>query len=341
MSKFSSSLRYSLGNEDWNVEELALRIRPGDRVFCITASGDRPLHVLLSNCAQVVAIDVNPAQTHLLSLKCAALKALDYHEYLQFLGQEEAQDRLNTFERLLALMPEETVNYWRRDHKKIAKGVLYQGAVERFLQYVSKLSLLIRGRKLKQLFAFEDLDAQRAFIDKEWATTPWRLFFQVFLHPKISRFFLSDTGLTGYVDKSIHPGMYIYERMNASLKHDLAKTQSLTTLVLWGRLISEAAYPPYLTEPGHRHIRQHIDRMSLVTQNAIDYLEQGPENSFDVFSLSDIASYMDQASFERLIKSMLRSARPNAHFCIREFMSKRHIPESMQQHFVRDHALEE
>lgn len=44
---FFSHLSYSFGNEDHSVERRALNCKKADRVLCITASGDLPLHLLL------------------------------------------------------------------------------------------------------------------------------------------------------------------------------------------------------------------------------------------------------------------------------------------------------
>ncbi|HKZ00179.1 MAG TPA: DUF3419 family protein, partial [Rhabdochlamydiaceae bacterium] len=68
MANFYSRLSYSFGNEDWITELEALRIKPGDRVVCITASGDRPLHLLLADLGELVSVDANPFQNHLFEL---------------------------------------------------------------------------------------------------------------------------------------------------------------------------------------------------------------------------------------------------------------------------------
>ncbi len=66
MANFFERLSYSFGNEDWLTEQRALQISPNDSVICITASGDRPLNLLTSDCKEILAIDANPIQNHLL-----------------------------------------------------------------------------------------------------------------------------------------------------------------------------------------------------------------------------------------------------------------------------------
>lgn len=60
MGLFYSRLSYSIGNEDWKTEQKALQITPEDRILCVTASGDRPLNLLYSNCKEIVSVDANP-----------------------------------------------------------------------------------------------------------------------------------------------------------------------------------------------------------------------------------------------------------------------------------------
>ena len=127
MAGYFSRLSYSFGNEDWSTEAKALQVRPGDRVACITASGDRPLHILLHDCAEVVAIDANPAQNHLLNLKVAALGQLSYEEYLAFLGALPHPERLAVLHRLNPLLPPEARHFWNSNSDMIKKGVLFQG----------------------------------------------------------------------------------------------------------------------------------------------------------------------------------------------------------------------
>ena len=69
MAKFFKRLSYSIGNEDWETEREALSIQADDKVLCITASGDRPLNLLMNECREIVSIDANPVQNYLLELK--------------------------------------------------------------------------------------------------------------------------------------------------------------------------------------------------------------------------------------------------------------------------------
>ncbi|MCU0882928.1 MAG: BtaA family protein, partial [Hyphomonadaceae bacterium] len=74
---FATSLNFTSANEDGATELAALASVAGDRVLCLTASGTRPLDLLLGDASQIVALDMNPAQNRLLALKIAAIRVLE------------------------------------------------------------------------------------------------------------------------------------------------------------------------------------------------------------------------------------------------------------------------
>jgi len=340
MSNFFSRLSYSFGNEDWITESKALKIKRGDRVLCITASGDRPFHLLLDDCRELVAIDINPIQNHLLSLKCAAMRRLDYENYLSFLGAQSGGNRIATLNKLTPDMPQEAAHFWQKNHIPVAKGVLYQGAVEKFSYQASRAINFFRGKKVDYLFGINDINKQKDFVKRHWDTFIWRRSFDIILHPLFTRLVVRDPGLYNHIKPSLHISSYIYQSMHACLNRCLAKENALISLILKGD-VSKDAYPAYLTEKGHRIIRKRLDRITrVVTMDLIHYLEGCPDESFDCFSLSDVASYITQQDFVKLMNAVYRTAKPGARFSIRQFMSHHKIPEAIAPYFQRDKRLE-
>lgn len=339
MKRFFSKLNYSFGNEDWRVEQKALQINPCDHVLCITASGDRPLHLLLDDCKQLTSVDASPAQNYLLKLKSAALKALSYDEYVRFLGAEDSNSREKTFRNIIKELDPDTARFWVNQNKKIRKGVIYQGDVERLTKLISWVVHIFRGNKVKRLFEFDNLEEQRQFVKNEWDTTLMRKTFDVLLSKFLMNIFAIDPGLYSNVDPSIKMGTYIYDRMLHTLNTGLAKENMLLSLIFRG-YVGKEAFPPYLKHEGFHAIKNKLDRLNVKTQNVLEYLDQAPDNSIDRFSLSDIASYMDQASFKQMVKNIYRTARPGARFCIRQFSSDHKIPSEFENRFAREHDLE-
>ena len=339
MTGFFSLLRYSFGNEDWRTEEEALNIQPDDYVLCITASGDRPLNLLTRECQKIVCIDANHAQNYLLQLKAAAMRILEYREYLAFLGAIPGQGRQQTLQLLLPYMDQPAAEFWIRHQKMIAKGILYQGTVERLTNVVAKLFTLARRKKVRRLFAMNNLEEQKKFVRDEWDNYFWRKLFNLLLNPLISRFVIKDPGLTN-VGLDIKPGTYICERIHASLERELAKKNPLLSLLLRGQ-VSPDAFSPYLIEEGTQTIKTRLSALEIRTIDLLEYLDSLSEPTFDVFSLSDVSSYLSYPDFIRLLKNMIKTAKPGARFCLRQFLSSYEIPENLQEFFVRDKTLEE
>ena len=339
MKPFFSRLNYSFGNEDWGVEQKALQINPCDHVLCITASGDRPLHLLLDDCKQLTSIDANPVQNHLLKLKGAAVKTLPYEEYLQFLGAKDSRQREYYFRKVVPELDHESARFWIEKNHKIRKGIIYQGDVERLTKLISFFAKVVRGGKIKRLFEMSDLEEQKEFVKKEWDTRLMRKTFEVLLSQFLMKKLAVDPGLYSNVDPSIQMGTYIYDRMLHALNTGLAKENMLFSLIFRG-FVGKEAFPPYLKMEGFTTIKHRLDRLQIKTQNALEYLEEAPHDSIDRFSMSDIASYMDHEGFKKMVKNIYRTARPGARFCIRQFSSDHQIPLEYAHRFDREHELE-
>ncbi len=338
MASFFSLLRYSFGNEDWRTEEKALNIQPSDHVLCITASGDRPLNLLFRECQKIVCIDANSAQNHLLELKIAAMTVLDYEKYLAFLGANACKERGKFLDSLQSKMSPEAFRFWTTHKKMIEKGVLYQGSMERLTNLIAKIFALTRGRKVKRLFSMTDLEEQKKFVKKEWDSYIWRKIFNILLNPLISRILIKDPGLAN-IGINIKAGTYIYERIQASLERELANKNPLLSLLLKGK-VSKEGYSFYLTEPGAKVIKNRLSTLEIRTMDLLDYLDSLPGPTFDVYSLSDVSSYLSYPNFIRLLKGILRTAKPNARFCLRQFLSFYEIPKNLETYFSRDTQLE-
>ncbi len=300
--RFFTTLNYSSCTEDWRTERRALAIGPDDRVLAITGGGDRPLNLLLDDPARVTAIDMNPAQTALLRLKMEAMRAPTHEQYLA----------------------------------RVA-GSLYAGRWERFYRRMAKITRLLRGREIDALFAFTDLEAQRAFVRRTWDRGWWRLVFRLLCSPLWSRAFLGDPAYYAHVDPRLSAGDYLYDAMRASLDRHLARENFMLSLLFRGRL-AEEDLPPYLAPATVPAIRARLDRIEVRTAELIAFLESTPER-FTRFSLSDVTGFLGPSRFDRLLAAMVRAAEPGARFCIREFLTAHRVPGGLP--LRREPALEE
>jgi S-adenosylmethionine-diacylglycerol 3-amino-3-carboxypropyl transferase len=339
MGNFYSRLSYSFGNEDWKTEHKALQIRPSDSVLCVTASGDRPLNLLTKELKEIVAIDANPLQNALFELKRVALSKLSYSDYIAFIGIRPSQNRVQTYYQIAKDLDPMASAFWEILHKKIERGVLYEGSVEKLLKIASTCIRIFRSKKVDALFSIDDLEEQQQFVSSHWHTYLWKKAFHFGLHPFVTRNFIKDPGLYEHVDPTVHVGNQLYEQLHSYLKRHLAKESVLLSLILNGK-VDPHHLPPYLTEEGVEKIKKQVDKASFHTDDLISYTAKAKQNAFDCFSVSDVASYLSKEQFDSLIEGIYRCARPGARFCMRQFLTNHQIPEHLAPFFQRNISLE-
>lgn len=336
---FFTRLNYSFGNEDWETELKALGLKSSSRVLCVTASGDRPLHLMLDNPAKITAIDANVIQNHLLNLKYTALQSLDYNDYLGFLGAVASNKREFLYQKISKKLESSSASFWNKHPNMILDGVLYQGHIERFTRYVAAASSILRPYKTKKLFEINNINDQRAFIKNEWDTVPLRKVFDLVLSRRISKTITIDPGLYSNIPSELRLGHYIYDRMLLILDKCLARENLLVSLIFRG-FVGLEAMPAYLQQEGLQKIKESKTTLEIITDDMIKHMENALPSTYDAFSLSDVASYIDQEKFNRMVTGMYHSASPGARFCIRQFSSNHQIPPGLADRLVRDHALE-
>ncbi len=339
--KFYNRLSYTFGNEDPLSEQLALDIRPDDVVVAVTASGDRPLNLLINPCFKLYSIDLNPIQNHLLALKIEAMRHLDYDSYLKFLGASPDSYSPDVTRHILSFLPAEARAYWSSQQHHLKKGILYRGAMERMCYWISCFLNLFFKKEVDCLFLCETVADQKKCFEETISKKPlFRCFAHWILNPKLTKRFLSDPGLYEFVDSTIRIDAHLIRLIVNYLSVHLIRHNPILNLVFLGKVLPEA-YPTYLRKEGVDEIKGRLNTIEIVHNNIIDFLEKQPEKSIDCFSLSDVASYMSSANFNRLLKAMIRSAKPNARFCIRELMSQHPIDLEIESKIQRNRELEE
>ncbi|NIP81285.1 MAG: DUF3419 family protein [Gemmatimonadetes bacterium] len=324
MAQFDATLNYSSVNEDWDTELQALQVRPGDDVICVTGSGARPLAVLAACDVPIVALDVNPAQNHLLRLQIAAIRSLTHGQRMAWIGLHDADPRwrLRIWRRRIAPQLSRPAREWWRAHTRmLARGVLYAGRWERHFRRVSRLAR--RVWPIDTLLAFQDLEEQRRWLADHWDDRLWRAAWAVACHPGVSRLVFGDPAFHGRLDRA--PGPFLRARMRRHLETHLARSSFMVSLVLRGALSPEDL-PPHLTEAGASAIAGRLDRLTIVDDDIVSHLRGVETGRYSRFSLSDLPSFMDQAGFDGLWHAVRGAARPGSRVVVRQFLRRPDAP---------------
>jgi S-adenosylmethionine-diacylglycerol 3-amino-3-carboxypropyl transferase len=340
-TKFSERISYSSCNEDSHSELKALHLGAGKRVLCITAGGGRVLNLVHDRPAEIVAVDVNPTQNHLLELKVAAMRALDHEPYLAFLGVRKARDRLAVYQGFRSVLSPAAQAYFDAHPEIVRRGALFQGSLERFLVHVARISHIVRPFWINRLFRFDDVAEQRRFLEG-WDTRLWRFVGEMFCRRTILELFSRDPGFWRFVPPDVPLHRRIFDLMHRYLCNHLARDSHLLQLVFFARYIHEPAMPIYLQPEPFARIREALKntRITPVTAPVTTVLAGSAGASFDAYSIADVSSYLSEGDFAILMEEILRTARPHARICSRGIFAHRPLAADHASRIRRDHNLE-
>lgn len=316
MHHFFSTIIYSASNEDPLSELTALALTDQDTVLTITGSGARALDLLIAAPKKIISIDMNEKQNHLLSLKCSAYKNLSYSEFTAFLGIDDSGDRSSIYERLKQDLPAAAQQYWDTQKSKIDKGILYCGVWESYLLKLSWLTKF-KSRTINQLFTAGSLEVQQDVWEKKWNGFWWKCFVKTLNVRWVWKYLLKEPGID-LIDKDLHIGHYINERLAHIIRHQDVKSNPFLNLIVFGKY-SELSLPLHLQPQHFEKIKQSIHLIEPVTMPLDAFLTSNPD-TIDAFSISDFSSYADQTQYQAIWRSIMLAANNGARVCERFFL---------------------
>jgi len=322
-----SDLLFGMSWEDPESDRAALRIRPGEHLLTISSGGCNTLTFLLDDPQRIYAIDINASQSHLLALKCAAIRAFDAQELSAFLGLQPCTHRIDMFESIADQLSSEAATYWRARRAAIADGVVQQGRFERFLRRFRSFLRLIQGRKrVERLFESRSIEEQRRFFDESWNTAQWRLLFRLAFNKRmlakrglVTDYFRFDDGSASFSES------FAKRAERAMCDLPIASNYFLAQYLL-GRYLSPDAMPEYLKPASLPIVRERLDRIEIITADAKQWLAEKPEASIDAFSLSNICELMNADDTYATFAQVARTARAGARIVFRNLMVPREVP---------------
>ena len=325
-------LLFGMSWEDPVSDRRALTIRPGETLLTVTSGACNTLTLLLEDPGKIYAVDINPSQSYLLELKCAAVRHLEYGELRAFLGLAPSGVRLQTFERLRGDLSQAALRYWTSKTEALRTGVVHAGKYESFVRLFSRFVGMTQGKKrIDELFRSQTLEQQQDYFDRKWNTVQWRLLFKLLANKRV----LARRGLTADYFKfedgsSSFPESFLLRARRALCEIPVESNYFLAQYLLT-RYRREEAVPVYLLRENLPVVRQRLDRIEPVTSPAQEWLSRQPDASIDCFSLSNICELMSPDETGRLFAEVARSARPGARICFRNLIVPRGVPESLQR----------
>jgi S-adenosylmethionine-diacylglycerol 3-amino-3-carboxypropyl transferase len=333
-------LIYTVNWEDPESDHKALKIQPGDTLMTITSGACNTLGFLVYDPKIIHTVDINPSQAYLMELKIAAMKHLEYTEFVRFLGLTPTENRLKVYGHLRNFLSPKAAEFWDGHQTIVQRGFLFQGRYDYFVKIVGKLIHLILGRsRIVRLFEERELEEQKAYYDRYWNILRTRLVFYMFYNKHMlarmglkADYFHFDDGSTSFAG-SFHKR---FQKVACDIP---IQGNYFLHVYLMGKYRSLTEVPDYLREDNFEVIRKRLDRIHIITYDAKRWLAEQEPGSVDCFALSNICELMSLSDTSVTFEQVARTARKGARMCFRNLMIPRTVPDHLQHIIKRDSNL--
>lgn len=305
-------IRYSLVWEDSQTLYDALDVNPNDHLLIITSAGCNVLNTLLRNPASVTAVDLNPVQNKLLSLKKHIILHHDftvYHSLLGFAGREAV---CFAKQRLLETLSGDERNFWSLFFEDYPDGLLTSGKLERYITGFYNTLNRIQQQQLQHLLTYKNVNEQYAFFMRHLHNSSLsEAFIDYFDDENLSKgrdpkllTFTTETG-----------GQAFYNRFVRQVSSSLIHTNFYFRFFFFGPLnLPEDILPPCYRKENYNALKEQLPKLQIITGEAIDYLLSASGVVINKASLSNIFEYTSRHEFENVCQAL--SKNPYCHLRI-------------------------
>ena len=326
--------------EDPESDHAALTIKSNDSILAITSGGCNVLGFLLLDPEVIYSIDINPTQSYLLELKIAAIKSLEFDDFISFAGLKENDNRLKFYHRLKPLLTKDALEFWNRQYKILNHGFIMNGKYERFIRIAGKFLNLLQGKKrVMGLFKEKTKEEQEIYFDKVWNTKRFHYLFKILFNKRmlakrglVADYFHFDDGSKSFAES-------FYNRSKKAFRNIPVKGNYFLSLYLLGKYSNDIEVPAYLKRENFEIIKSRLNRIKIITAEAQGWIDSMPALSIDCFALSNICELMSEKDTYRLFSAVNRTARTDARVIFRNLMIARDVPEILKKLIVKDEAL--
>lgn len=322
-----SGIRYAQCWEDADILLEALNIQPGSTCLSIASAGDNALAMLSKGPSKVLAIDLSPAQLAALELRVAAFRELKHPEVLALIGSVEGDSRKELYGRCRKQLSKAARDYWDHRPEIIQAGIGSGGRFENFFRIFRTrvLPLIQSRRRIEQLLAAKSGPERVRFYDSEWNNLRWRVLFRIFFSRLMMGRLGRDPEFFRYVEGQV--AERILERTRYALTELDPAANPYLHWIFTGQH-RNGTLPFSLRAENFEAIRAHLDRLEWRCCSLEQFLESSP-GTFDAFNLSDVFEYISAQSYERLLRLLIRCAKPGARLAYWNMLVPRRRPESL------------
>ena len=271
--------------EDPRLDRVALELTPQDRVVVITSAGCNALDYALAGAGHVHAVDMNSKQNHLLELKLAGLRHLDYDTFWKLFGNGCLPEWKSVYpDQLRPYLPADAQKFWDRKSSLFKEGrrkSFYfrctSGTFAWFVNYYVDRVAKMRDA-VNALLAAENVEQQKSLFQQyDLAKKLWRPMIKFAMRRDVT---LSLLGVPRAQRKQIdegYPGgilQFVVDRVEAVFTKIPLKDNYAWRVYLTGQYSQEAC-PEYLKRENFDRLKAGVaDQVTTHTNTVQGFLEQ-------------------------------------------------------------------
>ncbi|KAL4804623.1 hypothetical protein BDV18DRAFT_165983 [Aspergillus unguis] len=308
-TQFNDEYIYAFTWEDSRQDHQLLKLTADDVVLAITSAGDNILSYATKG-PRIHAVDLNPAQNHLLELKMASYSALPYEDFWMLFGEgRHPRFRDLLFSHISPHLSPRAFQYWL-EHAGTFEGLgLYDtGGSRHALRAIRWISRLFRCRgAIRQFLTAETLAKQAAI----WQT----LIRPVMLSPLLCKLVVSQKAFLwkalgvprnqlAMIERDYRSGCsraiwrYAIDTLDPVARQTHIVKDNPYYYVCMAGKYSRACHPEYLSPAAHDMLSRPgaLDNISIHTDEIAEVLTRLGSETLTVAVLMDSMDWLDPQS---------------------------------------------
>ena len=300
--EFPDTFLYSISWEDALADKPVLDIQDTDRVLTLTGAGDNVFNLLLDGANEVVCTDINPAQYHLMELKCKTITHGSYSKLWKLFGIGKCLDFSNyLYNHLYNVLPSASFCFWKRKANYFNDSIYFHGSMGSVVRIVNlfKVKYLLSNIPKKNwryklsLYLLKYILYLFGFV-----VGKTQLMWKLFGVP------CKQMNMITYDDKRSFGEYLTTSLVNAFKYSDIMKDNHYYYVIFNGSFTKHNC-PEYLKEYNYMALRNKIsNKLTNLNDSILNVLQQNDINKFDKIILMDHMDWMDETYVRELCMLM-------------------------------------
>ena len=334
-------INYSMCWEDPNLVLSALEVSSKDIVLSIVSGGENLFALLQKNPKKLIAIDSNRYQIYLVKLKIAAIKELDFEQFIEFIGFKDCNTRLEYFNKCKKHLNDEDIEFWNKNITYINEGLIHCGKFEFYLRLFRKfiLSLVLSKKKINYYLSLQSIEEQEKFYLKYWNNLRWRFLFKVFFSKTIMELFGRDKKYFEQ-NKIKNVASHFYHNAKKGIVKIPIKDNFFMYMILTGTILTPFQYHPYLDKDNFLKLKKKVDKIMFIHDDLLNFLTNYG-GKINKYALSDIFEKDSQDAYEKTISLISKKSAIGSRLCYWNNLVKRknHNVKNIKRDFNKSKEL--